>query len=901
MFAAIRGEWDIERDDAVALRDYPTLRAVIGFVHERRPDLAPGQAPVGVSLAGTEPVSPSTTVVSTDEHQGEPVLERRVPIALARPPASLCADTGVELGEGSRVIVAADAGGVGSALADRLAKRGVEVLLIDDAPDAAELVARIDAWRGGTPVTGVYWLRALDAHGAIEDMDLETWREELRVRVKLLFETMRHVYDDVAAAGTFLVSATRLGGRFGFDEHGPVHPMGGAVSGFTKTFKRERPEALVKVVDVPASRKTAAFADILIEETLVDPGAVEVGRTDDGMRWTVGLGVEQLPEQPEGMHLGPESVFVVTGAAGSIVSAITADLAAATGGVFHLMDLVPQPDRGNEDLAMYRSDPDALRLTIFERLKASGERATPAVVEREMNRLERASAALDAIEAIEVAGGTVHYHSVNLLDRDAMAETMAEIAEMHERVDVLLHAGGLEISRLLPDKDRSEYDLVFDVKADGWFNLIAGLSGTEIGATVAFSSIAGRFGNAGQSDYSAANDLLCKYALSFRESRPDTIGLAIDWTAWGDIGMATRGSIPTIMKAAGIDMLPAALGVPFIREELTGASGSREMLVAQRLGMLTGEWGETAGIDPDAFTDRLDAAVMADRVVSFGIHEGLTTTVDLDPTQQGFLFDHRIDGTPVLPGVMGVEAFAEVASLPWDDLVVAAVEEVEFLAPFKFYKDEPRTVTVTARFAPEGDDLVAHCALVGSRTLPTGPDPVVTVHFTGKVRLSSHRLSLSAAPIPDEVAGVGAGDLYEVYFHGPTYQVLDRAWRSGDLIAGALAAHLPPNHEPTDRATVTNPRLLELCFQTVGAFEMGTTGTMALPMRIGSVTYGEVDGNDSAMATAVVSATDGGFTATVVTDAGPILRLDGYRTVRLPGTLDDSLVAPLQEAMGGDA
>ena len=33
-----------------------------------------------------------------------------------------------------------------------------------------------------------------------------------------------------------------------------------------------------------------------------------------------------------------------------------------------------------------------------------------------MNHLERASAALDAIEAIEGAGGTVHYHSVDLLD-----------------------------------------------------------------------------------------------------------------------------------------------------------------------------------------------------------------------------------------------------------------------------------------------------------------------------------------------------------------------------------------------------------------------------------------------------------------------------------------------------
>ena len=72
-----------------------------------------------------------------------------------------------------------------------------------------------------------------------------------------------------------------------------------------------------------------------------------------------------------------------------------------------------------------------------------------------------------------------------------------------------------------------------------------------LGATVAFSSIAGRFGNGGQADYSAANDLLCKIASSFRTTRPETRGIAIDWTAWGGIGMATRGSIPKMMETGG--------------------------------------------------------------------------------------------------------------------------------------------------------------------------------------------------------------------------------------------------------------------------------------------------------------------------------------------------------------
>ena len=48
MFAAIRELYNIPRDENIKLRDYPTLAHVIGFVYEKRPDLAgaiPSKAP----------------------------------------------------------------------------------------------------------------------------------------------------------------------------------------------------------------------------------------------------------------------------------------------------------------------------------------------------------------------------------------------------------------------------------------------------------------------------------------------------------------------------------------------------------------------------------------------------------------------------------------------------------------------------------------------------------------------------------------------------------------------------------------------------------------------------------------------------------------------------------------
>ena len=100
-------------------------------------------------------------------------------------------------------------------------------------------------------------------------------------------------------------------------------------------------------------------------ETLHDPGAVEVGHADE-LRWTVTLDERPAAGEPgEGMALGPDTVFVVTGAAGSIVSAITQDLAGASGGIFHLLDLTPEPDPDDPDIARFATDKEGLKTDLI--------------------------------------------------------------------------------------------------------------------------------------------------------------------------------------------------------------------------------------------------------------------------------------------------------------------------------------------------------------------------------------------------------------------------------------------------------------------------------------------------------------------------------------------------------
>ena len=435
------------------------------------------------------------------------------------------------------------------------------------------------------------------------------------------------------------------------------------------------------------------------------------------------------------------------------------------------------------------------------------------------------------------------------------------------------------------------------MKTTGWFNVWQGAAGLDVGAVVLFSSVAGRFGNQGQTDYSAANDLLCKVASHMRRTRPDTRAIALDWTAWGGIGMATRGSIPKIMEMAGVQMLPPEAGVAWIRRELVSSDFSGEVIVAGDLGAMAAEADAHGGVDSARLAGEVGPMVGQVRAST---NDGLVVTVTLDPPSQGFLQDHRIDGTPVLPGVMGMEAFAEAAAvIAPAGYAVRGIEGVTFAAPFKFYRDEPREVTVYAVVTPDpagGEDLVAHCRLTGSRALPGSERPTVTTHFTGRVRLSRDAPAAERAEVADAAEpALSAAQVYTFYFHGPAYQVIEGAWRDGEGSAARLTDPLPPNHSPEDVPVLSAPRLVELCFQTAGLLQAGRDGVLALPLGVDRVRVLADPAGAQGPLLAKAEASGEAFDVVVVdADGGVVVKLEGYATIPFPAAIPGDIAETLR-------
>ena len=236
--------------------------------------------------------------------------------------------------------------------------------------------------------------------------------------------------------------------------------------------------------------------------------------------------------------------------------------AAPPAGTFHLLDLVPEPDPADPDLERFASDRDGLKRELAERIKRA-RRAADAEARR-----ARAGAASSARGRRSTRSRRSARPAARRTGTRSTSPTPAQVAAALGRraraaaaSTCCCTAPGSRSATSCPTSRRASSTSSSTSRSTAGSTCCTRSRDAEIGTAVVFSSIAGRFGNAGQTDYSAANDLLCKSISRLRRDARRTRGVAIDWTAWAEIGMASRGSIPKMMEMAGIDMLPPAVGV----------------------------------------------------------------------------------------------------------------------------------------------------------------------------------------------------------------------------------------------------------------------------------------------------------------------------------------------------
>ncbi|MBD8268129.1 SDR family NAD(P)-dependent oxidoreductase [Pseudomonas fluorescens] len=233
---------------------------------------------------------------------------------------------------------------------------------------------------------------------------------------------------------------------------------------------------------------------------------------------------EQLAANPVDAPWKPTGVYLLTGASGALARSVAQDIASAAPGVTLVL--------------VGRGAPDDAMVAHIERLKG--------------------------------LGAQVLHRTVDLADEAALRALVEDVSACAGALTGVLHIAGCRQDGLLRNKPAEHLEQVLLPKVDGLWNLDCATHDQPLEFFLAFASIAGALGNAGQSDYACANAFMDQFAhyrnrhvvAGTRQGRT----IVIDWPLWEHGGMhLSPDQIEAMARATGLRPLATSWGLRVLR------------------------------------------------------------------------------------------------------------------------------------------------------------------------------------------------------------------------------------------------------------------------------------------------------------------------------------------------
>ena len=925
IMADVRDIFQLPVDEEFVLSDHPTLNHFTAYIVRMK-----GGTTIEPPTVPSEPVSAPPVMVDTSvqlEQRQENCRRWQVEV-------EECSGSGELLSLEGTIVVTDDGWGIAEAFCQRVEARGMravrvgfesEIRDMSSHQEAGRTVYRADPANPDHIAMVCKDLEELNVAGLVHMAPLKlagaTWSDDTQPSSQIAlsahgyFSLLQGLDSTFASRKNGLVaSITALDGR-----HGNIGERFNAVqcaaSGVTKSYYFEQKHIRMRALDLhPDIILEAQEAAERIDTDLFELGGeVEVGLDRDGRRWSLVAFAEDLEE--EQTPLKSDDTWIVSGGGSGVTAASVIGVACNSlnaGAHFALLGRSQLLDETESWVEWSDAQLDQQKASLREELISASDTGKVTMVEwnTAWQKFSRSRDVYITIKTIEETGNTASYHSVDVMD----SEGMKELGSSFERpITGIIHGAGLEDSKLVASKDYNVFDKVIRVKIDGWQSLVmaAEASGGELRFASCFTSVSGRFGNNGQTDYSAANSVLDAEMARLTASG-SCRAVALAWTGWRDVGMATRGSFQAVFDAAGIDTISVEKGVEiFVGEALQG--GKRRVLGCGNLGTMDAFDAfresplrlpaEMAGIiaDPYRFP-------FIDKVLNVDERQSLTTQTTLSVAEHPFLADHAIEGVPYHPGVMALEMFAENALLLRPSACIAGFEGVSFGLPVKLLKGEMTLRVHSELIRGDGEMSWIACRLLSDLSNSKGEIFGEREHHKAVVRVVERRDDLgpflqSEVEALPQLGTPASGELseqpsfiYRRYFHGPRFQSHGGVLRGiGDAqMPGADGIALMRHQLPiidqfaleSNGETVlleSLPMLIEAGFQNAGLVAMESEGFSSLPVGIEWSSMLRVPERNEVlrMRSLRIAVEDAGITVHDVVivgeDDAPVLALKGLR------------------------
>ena len=658
-------------------------------------------------------------------------------------------------------------------------------------------------------------------------------------------------------ADTFFAVNTKIDGNFGYTTKDEFNPIVGALTGGTTCYRKdvyERTGAISKLMDFEPETTPDEMAQTTMDEVLHGDMRLMIG-TRQKVRSTILSVPMRLDRSVKHFDLAGKTI-IFTGSGRGIGAMLAQKIAAQYHSKIIILDIIEIQEKTPVWATMNEAELAALKKQMWEEMRADHtQKATPVMLERAFGRVKDSVTLYNNMQKLRDLGSEVEYYHCDVMNSSMMKEVCTKIKAKNSRVDGLIHFAGLERSKLIYDKDPMEYYRIFDVKATSFASFLANNVVKDKGFFAFASSIAGKYGNLGQSDYASANDYLAKSALSLSNQGYRAISIAM--SAYKNVGMGVRAGVETFLRSNGVDFVDPEDGMQIFLDEIVYGRVP-EIVLTGSLGRL--DWdhqllfemdeigadqkfnsdssnngsddgsqnggGQTPAAEPAAAKD---ATHFLGNVQKMEAGHELRGEKEFNLKADPYLADHAIEGTPYVPGVMGIETFMETANALMGK-APQGLEDVHFFLPIKLLRNRPQAVRIIGTSDGTQATMEIESDFINSKGVKMGN---TRRHFTAKtlnaftstwdeVKNDIH-LDVNAAPV------VTKEEIYKKYFHGPSFQVLGGILRVNEKESLAVYHTTPKPQWPEAKTLLANPMLIEAAFQCCGFQDMSVANKMTLP------------------------------------------------------------------------
>ncbi len=323
----------------------------------------------------------------------------------------------------------------------------------------------------------------------------------------------------------------------------------------------------------------------------------------------------------------PESVFLVSGGAKGITAKCVIELARQYPCKFILLGrsslLESEPPFARDCF-----DEAILKKRIMEDLLARTEKPTPMQVKKIYNQIISDREIKQTLETIKKLGAQAQYISADITNQNDLQQKITTVTESMGKITGVIHGAGNLADKLIEKKTEEDFEKVYSAKIKGLENLLGCVNLSQLEHLVLYSSIAGFYGNIGQSDYALSNEILNKSAHLLKLQYPQCHVVAINWGGW-DSGMVT----PELKKEfarRGIEIIPVEAGAKMLVNELHDSYRDSTQVVI----------GSPISPPPAPLNSHLR---------KYRIHRRLRESAN------PFIQDHIVGNKPVLPATCGTQ------------------------------------------------------------------------------------------------------------------------------------------------------------------------------------------------------------------------------------------------------